>query len=143
MRKSPILSLVVFLLLCEAGGGCMATPNLVAQVSPKPAGSKSFTPKAVIPRSTTPSSPKNSASPFVPGVTLPVFPGTTTIPALPSSSTVVQPSPSLPLVEVPTPGLRAAKIRKKAVPQSGIRRQRRQIEETPAPVRRRSNRSAN
>jgi hypothetical protein len=79
------------------------TPNTVAQLSPQPAS-----PGAVI-SPAAPNSPKNpsspAASPFVSGVILPLFPGTVPLPAAGQSA------PLWPLVEVPTPGLRAAKVR--------------------------------
>ncbi len=89
------------LIICGSGGSCVATPNTtIAQLSPS---NRVVAPKPAI--FSTPRIP-NSGSSFVPGVTLPVFPGTMPIP--PVSGNTAQPLLSFPLVEVPTPGLAAA-----------------------------------
>jgi hypothetical protein len=100
MKKSPILSLIV-LIFCGSGGSCVATPNTtMAQSFPSN--------RVVAPKPATFGTPRilNSGSSFVPGVTLPVFPGTMPIPV--ASGAAAQPLLSFPLVEVPTPGLAAA-----------------------------------
>ncbi len=81
----------------------MTHPNTVAQLSPQPASPEIVMPPAVPNSKKNPSFP--AASPFVSNVILPLFPGTLPLPA------TGQPAPLWPLVEVPTPGLRVAKVR--------------------------------
>jgi hypothetical protein len=131
MRNLPILSMTI-LLLCGAGSGCMAAPQTKAQSSPKPVPANgSQRPPA------TPKTPKSS--PFVPGVSLPVFPGT--VPAATSAPTPEPTTPALPLVEVTTPGLRSSKGKKSSnQPAPPLKQRQKAVEETPSPVRQRSKR---
>ena len=122
----------------------MAAPNSSTQLSAKQ-------PKAepVRPRMTSPNQIKNpSPSPFVPGVSLPVFPGTTpaatslptSVPATPSTPV----APILPLVEVPTPGLRVTRVKNLSTPPSStVKRRRVVVDETPPPARKRLKRREN
>lgn len=114
----------------------MAAPDTTAQLSAKQPNAET-----VKPRTTNPNQIKNSSpSPFVPGVSLPVFPGispTTTsspIPTIPAALT-------WPLVEVPTPGLRATKANDP--PSSTVKRRRVVVDEAPAPVKKRLKRREN
>lgn len=129
MRNSPILNLILFS-ICGSGWGCIATPSTVAQSSPslsKPSTVIPVTQPAVASPRATPSVRTTVASPFLPGVTLPVFPGTFPIPT-PTS----QPTPVYPLVEVPTPGLRTMKVRNQPKTDTSVKKRR----GTPTRVRR-------
>ncbi len=130
MRNLPILSMTV-LLFCGSGSGCMAAPQIKAQPSSQPAKSGQRSPA-------TPKTPKSS--PFVPGVSLPVFPGTA--PAATSTPTLEPTTPVLPLVEVTTPGLRSSKGKKSSnQPAPPLQQRQKVVEETP--VRKRSKRQLN
>jgi hypothetical protein len=134
MRNLPILSVIAFLL--GGGSGCIAAPNSSVQLSAKPSNTET-----VKPRMSSPNSIKNpSPSPFVPGVSLPVFPGispTTTNSPLPTPTTPV--APILPLVEVPTPGLRVTKVKTS----STTKRRKVVVEKTPPTPKQRLKRREN
>ncbi len=122
----------------------MAAPNSSAQLSAKQPNAET-----VRPRTTSPNQIKNSSpSPFVPGVSLPVFPGIS--PAATSSPTAIPATPItpaapiLPLVEVPTPGLRVTKVKNSSTPPSStVKRRRVVVDETPPPARKRLKRREN
>ncbi len=130
MKKLSILSLTLFL-SCGLGSGCMASPQLLGQSSPKtPSSGKRSTPVTKTPK----------PSPFVSGVSLPVFPGTTpSATSAPGVSTPETAAPVLPLVEVPTPGLRSSKGKRSSnQPAPPIKQRKKVVEETSTPVRKRS-----
>ncbi len=139
MRNSPILSVIVFL-LCGWGSSCMAAPNNTTQLSSKQSNTEKARPRSISPSSIKTPRP----SPFVPGVSLPIFPGTT--PTATSSPPPIQTTttPTLPLVEVPTPGLRAARVKNSSTPLSSTTKRRKVVvDEAPRPVRKRLKRREN
>jgi hypothetical protein len=138
MRNLPILSVIAFLL--GGGSGCIASPNSSVQLSAKPTNTETVRPRI------SPNPIKNpSPSPFVPGVSLPIFPGispTTTSSPLPTPTTPV--APILPLVEVPTPGLRATKVKTSSTPPSSTTKRRKVVvDKTPSTPKQRLKRREN